>query len=166
MNTDALREKILVYGAQVVHQPAPMPCFQQTHATDDGYPIRLSKPSCGAFVNDDQIGTELFGQQHRGKFARAQRMLETERGNFSDWSSGMDFDPWSIRHESGSGFASATQDDLDMNFRRDVNVIEKLPEQIKLSDPREGDKRGRIGNNDHSLRRAAVARSSARSSAV
>ena len=45
-------------------------------------------------------------------------------------------------------------------------MSEELPEQTKLAGSRESDEWGGVGNDNHSLRRAAVSRSSARSSAV
>jgi hypothetical protein len=47
-----------------------------------------------------------------------------------------------------------------------VDLSEELREQLQVTGPREANERGGIGNDDHSLRRAAVSRSSARSSAV
>jgi hypothetical protein len=47
-----------------------------------------------------------------------------------------------------------------------VDLSKEVLEQCQPADPREGDERGRIGDDDHNLRRAAVARSWSRSSAV
>jgi hypothetical protein len=47
-----------------------------------------------------------------------------------------------------------------------VDLSKEVLEQFQPADPREGDERGRIGDDDHNLRRAAVARSWSRSSAV
>ena len=166
VNTDALSQQFVVALPQVPHQTPAKTGFKNTHAAHDRQPARLGQSPGGALVNDGQVSPERKGQQHRGQFSRAQGVLGTQAEHLFHGSGGMTLDPGRRANGFSGRAPRPAHDHFLPHFVRNVDLSEELPEQVKQACPREGDERGGIGNDDHNLRRAAVARSSSRSSAV
>jgi hypothetical protein len=166
VNADAVRQQMRVSGAQIRHESAPMTTLQNPHATHDGHALRLTQSPGRAFVNDGEIGRERAGQQDGGEFSGTECMAGSQGGESVGIGRRVSFNPVRARHRPGGGPAGTAHDDFLTHFAGNMDAPEKLPQQVEPANAGERDERGGIGNDDHSLRRSAVAWSSARSAAV
>ena len=161
-----MNQQFLVAPPQVDFQASTKAGFEDSDTANNLDIPRTGETPCDSFVDNCQVSRKLSGKQHCGQFSCAQRVNRTQALHFRCGTRRVDLDP--IREADGfcDRTPGAADNHLLTHFFRDVYLYEELAEQIKLKYPRESDQWGGIGNNDHSLRRVAVLRSSARSSSV
>jgi hypothetical protein len=152
--------------AQIRHESAAVAALQNPHSTHDGHSLSLNQSSGRAFVNDHEIGPQRPGQEDGGEFSSTQRMSRAQCRQTGRIGRGMNFNPVCSIHRIGGRPACAAHDDFLTHLAGNMDATEKLLQQIEAANAGKGDERGRVGNDDHSLRRSAVARSAAKSASV
>lgn len=166
VNADAVPQQRVLNFAQVRDQSFAMSGFQDADTAHDGQALRLGQAPRGAFVNDGQISPERTREQDGGEFAVAQRMHGAQLEQVLRGCRRMNLYPRRAADRLSRRPARASHDHFLAHFVSNVESSEEFAQQIEPASPRQRDKRGGIGDNDHSFRRAAVARSSTRSSAA
>jgi hypothetical protein len=78
----------------------------------------------------------------------------------------MNFNPVRSTHGVGGWPACAPHDDFLTHLAGNMYASEELLQQVKTTDAGKRNEWGSVGNDNHSLRRSAVARSASKSASV
>jgi hypothetical protein len=158
VDPNALGQQFPVAPPQIRHEGALEAHFKDSDAAHDSQAARLRPMPGGPLVDDGKVSRERSRQQHRGQLSSPQGMQRAQSPHLGGRKRGMALDPTRVPNGLGGGSSSATHNHLVAHFVGDVDVPEKLAKQVQLADPREGDERGGIGYDDHSLIRGESVR--------
>ncbi len=151
VHPNASGQQFAVAHPHIRHEGALEAHFKDSNAAHDAHTARLRPMPGGPLVDDGNVSRERSRQQHRGQLSSPQGLQRAQSPHLVGRKRGMALDPTRVPNGLGGGSPSATHNHLLAHFVGDVHVPEKLAKQVQLADPREGDERGGIGHDDHSL---------------